>query len=241
MKWYMLGGLRVASQRTTTLGWETAALGESPVRVAYASSGQPVLVVLVQQNVQTAATIIGIVLAVGLFAAPWQKRRGLGLAVRHGHVIGMTILFTFGTLPWPLAFQPAPASAACEGCECPTPVPPPPGVFRHYHFDHLGSTAVVSDEAGDIVEQIRYYPYGEIRGRWDASGIPISSVDPSHRHEFTGYETELYSGLQYAGARFYDPEMGSFLTHDPVDTRRTLRCPQVQPCTQPLPPYSRFC
>ena len=32
--------------------------------------------------------------------------------------------------------------------------------------------------------------------------------------EFTGFQSEITSGLEYAGARFYDPELGSFLTHD---------------------------
>ena len=35
------------------------------------------------------------------------------------------------------------------------------------------------------------------------------------RHEFTGYQSEEKSGLQYAGARYYLPELGVFTSHDP--------------------------
>ncbi len=35
-------------------------------------------------------------------------------------------------------------------------------------------------------------------------------------YEFTGYESEPVSGLEYAGARFCDPALGMFLTHDPA-------------------------
>jgi RHS repeat-associated protein len=79
----------------------------------------------------------------------------------------------------------------------------------HYHVDHLGSTQVITDALGNALEHIRYTAYGEIRGRW-------GSADPDMRYEFTGYHTEPASGLQYAGARFYDPMLASFLTHDPM-------------------------
>jgi RHS repeat-associated protein len=36
------------------------------------------------------------------------------------------------------------------------------------------------------------------------------------RHEFIGYQSETETGLDYAYARFYDPELGQFLSHDPA-------------------------
>ena len=86
----------------------------------------------------------------------------------------------------------------------------------HYHLNHLGSTQVITGEDGNLVEEIHYSAYGEIRGQWDEAGNSIDPPEPEHRREFTGYETEGYSGLEYAGARFYDPQMGTFLTHDPM-------------------------
>jgi hypothetical protein len=56
-----------------------------------------------------------------------------------------------------------------------------------------------------IVEQVRYTAYGEVRGRWNAAGNRIGGQEnPNRRYQFTGYHTESYSRLQYAGARFYD-------------------------------------
>jgi RHS repeat-associated protein len=85
----------------------------------------------------------------------------------------------------------------------------------HFHLDHLGSTQLITNSSGGVVEYVRYRPYGEIRGRFDGSGTSLAPNE-IHRHEFTGYETEFTSGLQYAGARFYDPALGLFLTHDPA-------------------------
>jgi len=76
----------------------------------------------------------------------------------------------------------------------------------------------VTDARSQPVVQVRYLPYGGVRGRFDAAGTPLGgdcTALPSCR-EFTGYDTEPVSGLQYAGARFYDPGVGSFLTHDPA-------------------------
>jgi hypothetical protein len=37
-----------------------------------------------------------------------------------------------------------------------------------YHADHLGSAGVITDETGNWVEKISYYPYGEANGATDA-------------------------------------------------------------------------
>jgi RHS repeat-associated protein len=212
-KWYFLGGRRVASLTSSDAAWQYAAL-ESAVKLAARWAGRPVMIVALRPDVQIGGGIVLLVVAMGLVVAPWRRKAVVGIAVRKGHAIGIVLLFTFGTFPWPLMVRPA--NAQCQGCECPTPTPIPAPQLRHYHLDHLGSTQVVTDEGGSIAEQIRYTPYGEIRGRWDANDMLITSPDPDRRHEFTGYETEILSGLQYAGARFYDPVLGSFLTHDPA-------------------------
>ena len=76
---------------------------------------------------------------------------------------------------------------------------------------------MITDAAGAVSEQIRYHPYGEVRGRYDANDNPIGEPgEDDIRYEFTGYEAERASGLLYANARFYDPAVGTFLTHDPA-------------------------
>jgi len=53
-----------------------------------------------------------------------------------------------------------------------------------------------------------------VRGRY-AGCSTTTTTAVEQEYEFTGYETDALSGLQYAGARYYDPVLGTFLTHDP--------------------------
>ena len=87
--------------------------------------------------------------------------------------------------------------------------------IRHYHLNHLGSPVAITGAGGVLERQYRYSAYGKVR-RFDGAGQP-SGLDAASRREFTGYETETATGLQYAGSRFYDPELASFLTPDPAD------------------------
>ena len=109
-----------------------------------------------------------------------------------------------------------------------TPTPtitttPPGGVagIQHYHLNHLGSVSAITDGGGNVVEYVRYKPYGEAR-HYTSGGSLISAAgantcsDDGYCHLFTNYDSEPISGLQYAGARVYDPELGMFLTHDPA-------------------------
>ncbi|KAL4258255.1 Insecticide toxin TcdB middle/N-terminal domain-containing protein [Pleurotus pulmonarius] len=74
---------------------------------------------------------------------------------------------------------------------------------NYFHTDHLGSITAVSDESGDIITQYDYGPYGQ------ASVIKGTDVS---RYKFSG--KEQFGDLYYFGARFYDPEIGRFLTID---------------------------
>jgi len=87
-------------------------------------------------------------------------------------------------------------------------------VVRVYHTDHLGSAQVVTDWSGNVYRQVRYTAYGEIRGRFNSAGNPVGFAEDA-RFEFTGYETD-FAGLDYAGARFFDPELAQFASHDPA-------------------------
>jgi RHS repeat-associated protein len=203
-KWYFLGPLRIASQATNDVGWETAALDRASVWLATASLDHPGVVLVLTREAGWMAGAIVLCIATGLLVAPWRRRPVVGIAVRPGHAILVALACAVGTLPWPVAVQPAPVAALAAG------------TVRHYHVDHLGSTQVVTDPAGDIVEQIRYLPYGTVRGHWDRQNVPIANPGDANRREFAGYLSEPLSGLQYAGARFYDPDIGSFLTHDPA-------------------------
>jgi len=75
------------------------------------------------------------------------------------------------------------------------------GVY-YYHSDHLGSTSAMTDGGGSVVEEQLNAPFGQL-------------ISGSGRYGFTGKERDE-TGLQYFGARYYNPETGRFLTIDPV-------------------------
>ena len=74
----------------------------------------------------------------------------------------------------------------------------------YYHTDHLGSTRLVTDEDKNIVTAATYHPFGE-----------TCDEEGSEDYLFTGKERDE-TGLYYYGARYYDPELGRFLTRDPL-------------------------
>jgi len=77
----------------------------------------------------------------------------------------------------------------------------------YYHTDHLGSSNVITDGAGNMVREIYYMPYG-------ASNTVSGSIDV--RHKFTGQELDDETGLYYYGARYYDPAIGRFISADTI-------------------------
>lgn len=71
-----------------------------------------------------------------------------------------------------------------------------------YHTDNLGSIGGVS---GADSATFQYDPYGNT----------ISGEQSEHNLGFTGKPHDS-TGLYYFGARFYDPELGRFITVDPA-------------------------
>ena len=82
----------------------------------------------------------------------------------------------------------------------------------YYHPDHLGSTSVVTDAAGNKVEDLKYKPFGE-------STLDVGSVKLNHK--FTGQELDSETGLYNYRARLYDPLIGKFLSPDTIVTDPT--------------------
>ncbi|HEX3046054.1 MAG TPA: RHS repeat-associated core domain-containing protein, partial [Bacillota bacterium] len=81
------------------------------------------------------------------------------------------------------------------------------GVVKYYHSDHLGSTRMVTDSAGNRVAEYKFSPYGEKEAY---------SGSFSTEYQFTGKPGIDEVGLSYFGARWYDPETGRFITQDPA-------------------------
>jgi len=55
---------------------------------------------------------------------------------------------------------------------------------------------------------VRYYPCGNIRTR-EGTGLPTNKL-------YTGQQRETTAGLYYYGVRFYDADLGRFLSADSI-------------------------
>jgi hypothetical protein len=69
------------------------------------------------------------------------------------------------------------------------------------HTDHLGGTNVVTDNNGDVVQTVDYYPHGSQRINTKAGSF-------HEKRKFTGHEYDSAVGLTYMKARYYDGNRG---------------------------------
>ena len=73
------------------------------------------------------------------------------------------------------------------------------------HVDALGSPVAVTDNTGSVVERRRFEPYGaELGGQ------------VKDRPGYTGHVSDSATGLIYMQQRYYDSQLGRFLSVDPV-------------------------
>ena len=79
----------------------------------------------------------------------------------------------------------------------------------YYHYDQSGNTAMLTDQAGSVVDRISYSPYGTIRYRMAAHDTPFLYGG------FFGVMTDA-NGLIAMRVRYYNPLTKRFLTSDPA-------------------------
>ena len=79
--------------------------------------------------------------------------------------------------------------------------------ITYYHNDALGSPVAATDEAGNLLWQEAYRPYGSRLLKEDGG---------TNDTWFTGKQEDSGTGLSYFGARWYDPNIGRFMAIDPV-------------------------
>jgi RHS repeat-associated protein len=77
-----------------------------------------------------------------------------------------------------------------------------------YHFDTLGSVANLTDSNGAVTARYQYDAWGVVTAETGTAFNPFG---------FTGQERDDATGLYYFKARFYDPELGRFLSEDPFE------------------------
>lgn len=84
----------------------------------------------------------------------------------------------------------------------------------YYHTDPLGSVVAETDAAGNVTKRHDYEPYGAVVGGQVEDG-------PG----YTGHVSDASTGLSYMQQRYMDPQLGVFLSVDPV-TAVDLPVPQ---------------
>ena len=95
----------------------------------------------------------------------------------------------------------------------------------YYHNDAVGSPIVATGQGGSVLWREAYSPYGSrllYESREEScdanSCVPIESIW-DEKHWYTGKLEETRTGIQYFGARWYEPGLGRFLSVDPVQFR----------------------
>ena len=78
-----------------------------------------------------------------------------------------------------------------------------------FHGDFLQSVLGASDHNGAVLENTRYAPFGARR-------VPPSTGESPNPLRYTGRERDLDTDLYYYRARYYDPDIGRFLSEDPL-------------------------
>ncbi len=76
-----------------------------------------------------------------------------------------------------------------------------------HHVDLTGSVRAVTNASGNVVKRYDYDPFGT---------VSKSSGNEVETHQFTGKRSDLGTGLTYFGSRYYDSDLGRFITSDPA-------------------------
>lgn len=92
---------------------------------------------------------------------------------------------------------------------------PPQLVAKIYyaHNDHLGTPQRLSDESGTVAWAAQYDPFGAASVDQDPDGDGVNVVI---NQRFPGQYYDEESGLHYNMFRDYDPEIGRYITSDPI-------------------------
>jgi RHS repeat-associated protein len=78
---------------------------------------------------------------------------------------------------------------------------------NYFFADHLGSSRVVANSSGTVLDDSDFYPFG---------GERVVSSSSGNTYKFTDKERDSESGLDNLGARFFASNVGRFQNPDPL-------------------------
>ena len=82
-------------------------------------------------------------------------------------------------------------------------------VTQYFHLDAFNSTIGVTDKNSNIVYTHEYFPFGEKKGS-------IQYSESEYKIKYAGKYSDDETGFSDFGARIYSPDLGRFLSQDPV-------------------------
>jgi RHS repeat-associated protein len=83
------------------------------------------------------------------------------------------------------------------------------GTMKTYYYmtDLSGNVTGLADGSGQVVNRYRYSPFGTAESTSEQVSNPL---------RFKARELDAYTGLYYNRARWYDPDLGRFISEDPI-------------------------
>ena len=81
----------------------------------------------------------------------------------------------------------------------------------YYQLDHLGTPIAAHNAKGEAVWTAEYEAWGRIRNETVSDGLKVNIP-----FRFQGQYYDGESGLHYNRFRYYDPEIGRFVSQDPI-------------------------
>ncbi|WP_374422117.1 RHS repeat domain-containing protein [Chromobacterium sp.] len=95
----------------------------------------------------------------------------------------------------------------------PAPEPSEPTAVYYHHTDHLGTPQALTDEQGALALEMDYQAWGQAR---EIIADAASKAGIRNPCRFQGQYQDEESGLHYNRHRYYDPEIGRFISRDPI-------------------------
>jgi RHS repeat-associated protein len=95
--------------------------------------------------------------------------------------------------------------------------------------DHLGSPRIITGGNGEVLSRKDFAAFGdEIVSPQRTGGPSGNGYDPPGvRQDYTGYQKDEESGLEYAQARYYNTLHGRFTSVDPLTASANVKNPQT--------------
>lgn len=137
-----------------------------------------------------------------------RKKRRTIFGVRNDEAVFAALLVCFcafiGFFSW--------GSGGCGGGSGPNAsvTPTPQEGVVYYLDDHLGNTHLMTDSLGNVVKEVKHYPYGVQVDENEGADDVVAD------YTYTGKEYDKDTGLVYFGGRYYSPEMGRWISPDPL-------------------------